>query len=103
MPETSLQELKPRVVHCKRDKFDVYIGRPSFWGNPFQVGVYGTRERCIQAYREMILRDARLVEKARKELRGKTLGCWCSPKPCHGDVLLEIANEEECPKNLFSL
>lgn len=26
-----------RVVHCKRERYDVYIGRPSKWGNPFPV------------------------------------------------------------------
>ena len=25
------------------------------------------------------------------ELRGKILGCWCAPKVCHGDVLVELA------------
>ena len=23
-------------------------------------------------------------------LRGKCLGCWCHPEPCHGDVLIDI-------------
>lgn len=28
-----------------------------------------------------------------ESLRGKTLACWCPPdQPCHGDVLLELAN-----------
>jgi hypothetical protein len=81
-----------RVVHCKKEPYDVYIGRPSFWGNPFIVGKFGDRERCIQAYRELILADERMVQKAKDELRGKVLGCWCAPKACHGDVLLEIAN-----------
>lgn len=35
-----------------------------------------------------------LVELAKKELKGKDLVCWCAPKLCHGDVLLEIANVE---------
>jgi len=29
------------------------------------------------------------------ELRGKDLVCWCSPLPCHADVLLELANAEK--------
>jgi hypothetical protein len=33
-----------------------------------------------------------------KELRGKNLACWCPlGKPCHADVLLEIANAEASP------
>ena len=104
MPETSRQELKSRVVHCKREPFDVYIGRPSKWGNPFTIGQDGSRAGVIERYRGWLYQPAQreLLESVVKELRGKTLGCWCSPKPCHGDVLLEIANEEECPKNLFN-
>lgn len=31
------EQVKPRVVHCKREKYDVYIGRPSKWGNPIKL------------------------------------------------------------------
>lgn len=82
------------VTHCRRHFYHVYIGRPSKWGNPFMIGRDGNRAEVLQKYRDWIrapgqewLRDA-----ARKELRGKILGCWCSPKTCHGDVLAEIAN-----------
>ena len=78
-----------RVVHCKKEEYDVYIGRPSKWGNPYQIGVHGTREEVIQKYREMILGNKKLLS-ALPELQGKTLGCWCSPLACHGDVLVEL-------------
>lgn len=83
-----------QVVHCKRSPFDVYIGRPSPWGNPFEIGPDGTREEVIAKYRAWLARPEKraLRERVRKELRGKVLGCWCAPKACHGDVLLEIAN-----------
>jgi|ERR1700761_3909082 len=87
---------EPRVVHCKREPFDVYIGRgPRGWGNPFVIGKDGTREQVIDKYRTWILRPekAKFIQKVKRELRGKVLGCWCAPKPCHGDVLLEIANK----------
>jgi len=32
------------VVHCKRESYDIYIGRPSKWGNPYQSGRDGTRQ-----------------------------------------------------------
>lgn len=90
------------VVHCKRDEYDVYIGRPSKWGNPFShlensVALFktGTREEAIQKYKEWLLSNPKLVEEVRRELKGKVLGCWCHPLPCHGDVLAEIANKEE--------
>lgn len=80
------------VVHCKRDRFDVYIGRPSKWGNPFVIGKDGTRNEVIEKYRSWLLSQPQLIKDAREQLRGKVLGCWCSPSACHGDVLSEVAN-----------
>ena len=82
-----------KVVHCKRDEFDIYIGRPSKWGNPFAVGKDGTREEVIKKYREWLFQQPELLKEAREELRNKILGCWCAPKACHGDVLLAVAND----------
>ena len=88
----------PKVLNKRTDvipKDAVYIGRPSIWGNPFTIGKDGTREEVILKYDLWIATRPDLAEKARKELRGKDLVCWCSPKPCHGDSLLMIANAEE--------
>ncbi len=87
-----------RVVHCKREKYDVYIGRPSKWGNRFshkpsslaEVKV-ASREEAVAKYEEWILEQADLLA-ALPELRGKVLACWCSPQPCHGDVLARLAD-----------
>jgi hypothetical protein len=81
-----------KVVHCKKEPYDVYIGRPSKWGNPFTIGVHGTREDVIEKYKVFISKNTTLKNSIH-ELRGKTLGCWCAPNPCHGDVLMELANE----------
>ena len=78
------------VVHCRREHFDIYIGRPSRWGNPFKVGRDGSREEVIAKYRTYVLSRPDLVA-ALPELQGKVLGCWCAPEPCHGDVLAELA------------
>jgi len=86
-----LSEVK-RIVHCKKEKFDVYIGRPSKWGNPFVIGQDGTRREVIEKYRSWILNQPELMESL-QELKGKTLGCWCDPSPCHGEVLIELANK----------
>jgi hypothetical protein len=75
------------------DKADVYIGRPGPWGNPFLIGPHGDREAVIRKYRAWILSHPEMLERARQELRGKTLGCYCAPLACHGDVLAEIANQ----------
>jgi hypothetical protein len=79
------------VVHCKREPFDVYIGRPSEWGNPFTIGKDGTRSEVIQKYEAYLRTRTDLLDKI-PALEGKILGCWCSPKPCHGNILSKLAN-----------
>lgn len=79
-----------QVVHCKRTPHDVYIGRPSKWGNPFEIGRDGTREDVIDKYKAWIAEQPDLLLQLH-ELKGKTLGCWCAPKACHGDVLAALA------------
>jgi hypothetical protein len=81
------------VVHCKKQLFNVYIGRPSKWGNPFTIGRDGDREQVIKKYEHWVLSQPILIQQIKKELKGKILGCWCKPKPCHGDILNRIANE----------
>ena len=81
------------VVHCKRSAYDVYIGRPGVWGNPFVIGKDGDRVTVVAKYREWLLSQPELVARAKQELKGKILGCFCYPEACHGDVLSEIANE----------
>ena len=80
-----------RVVHCKRDPYDVYIGRGrgSVWGNPYRMGEDGDRQTVIRKYREYLHSNPSLMAKL-PELKGKTLGCWCAPEACHGDVLVEL-------------
>ncbi len=82
-----------QVVHCKKEPFDVYIGRPSRWGNPFKIGKDGSREEVIQKYRHWILANPVLMAQVPSESKGKKLGCWCKPNACHGNVLAELADE----------
>ena len=90
------REPTTRVVHCKKEPYDVYIGRPGIWGNPFswEEGTFAkykvaTREEAIEKYREYVLSNEELLNKL-KELKGKILGCWCKPLLCHGDILVEL-------------
>lgn len=77
----------------------VYVGRPTIYGNPFQLGkeyevpgVIYNRARAVVAYRDLRA-DSPLPAEALEELRGKDLVCWCPlDEPCHADVLLEWAN-----------
>lgn len=81
-----------RVVNIAYEEYDVYIGRGSKWGNPFVIGVHGTRGQVLRLYREYIQSRPDLMA-ALKELKGKTLGCHCKPKPCHGDILVELVEQ----------
>jgi hypothetical protein len=95
----------PKRIQRKRTKDwrmpenAVYVGRPSKWGNPFRVGIISDfgdvpdAETAVMFFRAWInkgLQRERIV----RELRGKDLACWCQiEKPCHADVLLELANK----------
>ena len=80
------------VVHCKKAPFDIYIGRPSVWGNPFKIGRDGTRSGVIEKF-ETYARHNPIIQARLHELQGKTLGCWCKPLTCHGDVYIKLLNE----------
>ena len=81
-----------KVVHCKKEPYDIYIGRPSKWGNPFTIGKDGSREEVILKYINWLEQQPDLLSEI-SELKGKVLGCWCHPKACHGDILAEIADK----------
>lgn len=95
----------------------VKVARPGVWGNPYRVELFGLQlaidlfrnslggfwspglvenlpdELAREAYRCHTELRARIRDRDVRELRGKTLACWCKPgTPCHADVLLEAAN-----------
>ena len=83
----------PRVLnkrHGNIPRGSVYIGRPSKWGNPFEIGKHGDRQAVIAQYRAWVCDQPELLA-ALPELRGRDLVCWCAPLACHGDVLLAMA------------
>ena len=93
--------MQTNVVNLRTHQYDVYIGRSgkgkvSEWGNPFIVGRDGPQGQCIDMYeswmRGRLRREPALVEKL-LQLRGKTLGCFCKPRKCHGDVLVQLISE----------
>lgn len=91
------------------DKNNIYIGRnmnfyvpgtnASKWANPFTVKKYGV-EQCTEMYKNYILTNKELMDSL-DELRGKTLGCWCHPDKCHGDILIQLMKEKEEKINPF--
>ena len=90
------------VVNLFKEEYDIYIGRPSRYGNPFSVNphslapfVVGSREEAIDSYREYVLDRLEDDPDWLEPLRGKRLGCFCKPKACHGDVIVELLDKEE--------
>ena len=80
-----------------QDPNNIYIRRQtkniegSKWGNPFRLSKYNyCRETVVTLYEEYITKNQELATSI-KELQGKTLGCWCAPEACHGDVLHRLA------------
>ena len=86
----------------------VKVDRSTALGNPFLVGIHGDAAECVYLFRLLLsgffpvvkglsLDDLRIKHRAIDQrfeaLRGKDLACWCQAgKPCHADVLLELAN-----------
>lgn len=74
----------------------VYIGRGSPFGNPFRFGRHRDREEAIESYGEYFHRKLRFDKEFLKEvngLRDKTLACFCAPKPCHGQVIIDFLED----------
>ena len=97
---------KTTVVNVRRDEYDVYIGRAnksigepeSIFHNPFPISKVHTREEVIRMYEWHILKlmdESKEFAEELLKLKYKRLGCWCAPKPCHGDVLVKILEELE--------
>lgn len=93
-----------QVVHRNKEPYDVLIDRSTPWGNPFTHKdtptrakfKVATRRESIEAFEEWVLEsqdaEAVWIRKNIRQLRGKRLGCWCDPLPCHGMVLAAMAN-----------
>jgi len=112
-----VSRIAPKVVHFKKHSFDVFIARPSKWGNPFSHKAHAkskykvaTKAEALYKHREWVLSQPDLISEIKKELKGKILGCWCDEgSSCHGHILVKIANdlplddapENEDPENLL--
>lgn len=89
-----------RVVNKdKNEKYDVYIGRGSIWGNPYAIGHDGDREEVIRKFKydfERNLLGGDDFNRKLLTLKGKKLGCHCKPLACHGDVYADFLNSYDC-------
>ena len=80
--------------HPNLPKDAVHIGRHTAFGNPYRHPKDGTRKQVIEKFALWLATQPELIERIRTELSGKDLVCSCWPLPCHGDLLLKIANNE---------
>lgn len=65
---------------------EIYIGRPSRWGNPYVIGKDGTREEVVGKYHQWLQQQPELLADL-PSLTGKRLLCWCHPEVCHGHMI----------------
>jgi hypothetical protein len=68
------------------------LGRGSFWGNPFPITNTSDRATVIAKYRVHLhdqIKRGEVTITDLQELNNKTLGCFCKPQACHGDVIVE--------------
>jgi len=94
------------IVKGKRPHFDIYIGRItnrakiklpiSKWNNPYPIKKYGLK-KSFELYEKHIRNNPKLWNSLH-ELEGRVLGCWCAPRPCHGDILLKLLKEKNKSK-----
>jgi hypothetical protein len=85
-------------LHSYKGKY-VYIGRPSTLGNESYMHSEGERAKVIKEYRQWLWDEFRKPGKVQDEIvrlfelaaQGDlVLGCWCAPKPCHGDEVKKL-------------
>jgi hypothetical protein len=86
-----------KVINIRSYKGEYeYIGRPSVLGNPFVAHGESERMTVIAQYRRWLWDEFRKPGAVHDEIvrlfeisqhGDLVLGCWCSPKPCHGEVI----------------
>jgi hypothetical protein len=107
MSEVPRRIRRSRAKGSRLPENTICVDRSTKWGNPFIVGVHGTRAECVALFGHLLRGDVcitcgpepslqmayrAMVVACRHELRGKNLACWCDlAGPCHADVLLEVA------------
>lgn len=88
----------------KGEGYDVYCGRPGrghagIFGNPFgRPSLSHSRAEAIAKHKNWFHQrcsiDLPFLARV-LALRGKRLGCFCAPRPCHADTIAEFVNTVE--------
>jgi len=101
------------VLNKSKTDLGFYIGRPSIFGNPFEIGKDGTRSEVIEKYEIYFIQRLESDEKFKKAFSqlitlahngDLQLLCWCNPQRCHGDIIkkyIEIEMNIEKMKSIF--
>jgi hypothetical protein len=99
-----------KVVHIKKANYSIYIGRAGngengFWGNPIKVNAVcskckqlhetrGSTLACYETYLRTKLETSSVFKLRFMALDADdVLGCFCSPEPCHGDIMIKVWQE----------
>lgn len=91
------------------DPLFVYIGsnvmfqpmKKSIFHNPFSLKNHG-RKGCMEKFKNYFSKKIQSDSSFKEEvegLKGKILVCWCKPRSCHGDVIVNYLHK---PKTLES-
>lgn len=109
MPEDMVypyEEAETTLINMRNyptDKVDFYVGdktdstsfEVSEFRNPFDKAEKGrdvaVTHYMIYFYRRYLSEDE--FRKSVHRLQGKTLGCWCYPRRCHGEVIVDLLNK----------
>lgn len=91
---------RPSVTNRAKEH-DVYIGRPSKYGNPYsskesslaRQSTASLSESLDRFELEMRMLPLDTLAEWSKELKGKRLGCWCHNSSCHGTVIANVLEE----------
>lgn len=75
-----------KALYVRCDRF-------SDWGNPFIMGIDGSRDEVCELFDNMYLPYKKGLLSKIKDLKGKALGCHCYPERCHCETLKAYANE----------
>jgi hypothetical protein len=98
-PKTTVLNLRDLP---KRLSNPLYIGRGSYWGNPYTIGKDGDRETVLAKYKRRLWADKAMMARL-PELKGKQLLCFCSPQRCHGHVLAAALAWSESVPNVAKI
>lgn len=71
----------------------IYVGRPSPWGNPFEISPSVTRDQACDMFHAWAFSPEQVQFRGnvRSSLFGHDLVCWCHPRRCHAETLRAIA------------